>query len=104
MAEFREEKVGAGDQNGVGRSKETGNREETILRGSKIPRGDGVSQEITVGGSPFIAIDFGDAIRASKKICQDAQNIDNLAPNQCLLLHLVAGVQWMRTKKQQGIP
>ena len=59
---------------------------------------------ITIRESPFIEIGFDGAIRVSKKICRDAQNIDNHESNQCVLFHLVAGPQWVRTKKQQGIP
>ena len=58
---------------------------------------------MTIGEPSFIAVDFGDTIRVSKKTCRDALNIDIHEANQCLLLHLVAGVQWIREKKH-GIP
>ena len=53
---------------------------------------------------PFTAVYFCATIRESGEICQDTLNIENQEPGQCVLLRLVSGVQWVRAKKQQGIP
>ena len=81
------------------------------------PRGGGSQREdwmgaenpdgglrIAIGEYPIVVIDFGDTGRVSEKIRGDTPNIDNREPNQCVVLHLVAGAQWDRTKRQQGIP
>ena len=53
--------------------------------------GDCAAHEITVGAFPFVAIDFGGAIRVSDHIQKEAPNVENRESNQCVLLHLVAG-------------
>ena len=62
--------------------------------------GDCEAQEITIGGFPFVAVDFGDTIRESEKIRREARNVESREANQCVLLHLVAGAQRIRVKRQ----
>ena len=72
--------------------------------GSSIPLGDCEAQEVTIGEFHFTAIDYGDTILASEVLKRETKNIDSTECNQCVLLHLVAGLQWVRMQRQQGIP
>ena len=80
------------------------NRKECIVRGRCIPVGDCESQDVTICEFHFVAIDYGDAIRVSEGLERETKNIEYKEPNQCVLLHLVAGMQWARMKRQHGIP
>ena len=66
--------------------------------------GDCEARELTIAESTFVEIHFGDTARASELIRRDTQNVDTSDPNHCVLLHLVAGAQWARCKRKQGIP
>ena len=58
----------------------------------------------TIGGFRYVSIDYGDTHRVSEGLKREKKNIDNREPSQCVLLHLLAGVQWGRMKLQQGTP
>ena len=89
----------------VGQEKKRGRgKNEMIRRGREIHTGGCEAQEVTIGDFPFISLDFGDTIRASQESGQYALNVENTESNQCVLMHLVAGVQRGISKKQQGIP
>ena len=64
--------------------------------------GDYEEHEITIGEHHFAALDLCDAIRISDAIQKESENSENREPNQCVLLHLVAGTRWVRTKRQKG--
>ena len=91
-------------QNDFSRNLGRRNQKDTIEWGRRIPMGDCGAQEVTIGEFPFVAIDFGDTFRASEQIRKETYNVENREANQCALLHLVAGAQWARTKRQQRIP
>ena len=87
-----------------GRTHAKGTEKETVRWGREIPLGDCEAQEIAIGEFHFAAVDFGDTIRVSGSIHRETQNVENREPNQCALLHPVAGTQWVRAKQGQGIP
>ena len=79
------------------------NHKERINRDRQVPSGDFEAREVTIGALHFVAIDYGDTIRASAGL-KGNKNNDNREHNQCALLHLAAGVQGARAKRHQGIP
>lgn len=84
-----------GKHRSVGRTKGERNKNEMIRRGRKIPMSDCDAQEVAIGEFSFIAVDFGDTIRASAKIGRDTLNVENQEVNQCVLMHLVVGARWV---------
>lgn len=72
--------------------------------GKKVHLGDCEVQEVTIGELHFRAIDFGDTIRLSERSRAILGNIEPLELNRCVLLHAVAGAQWRREGRKNGIP
>ena len=65
---------------------------------------DFIMQEVRIGTLNFNAVDFGDDIRLSQisrehLACGDANEI-----NQCTLLHLCAGLEWVSQKRPKRVP
>ena len=56
--------------------------------GNVIRRGDFTAQEITVARFHFQVIDFGDPIALQDSPMRSTGNVENVARNQCVLLHL----------------
>ena len=72
--------------------------------GTKVPLGDCEVQELTIGKLHFRAIDYGGKIRLSEKNRKVLGNVGPFEKNQCVLLHAVAGTQWNRDGRRNGIP
>ena len=47
---------------------------------------------------------FGDTIRLSDRSRVFLDNVESQGRNQCVILHLVAGTQWDREGKKNGVP
>ena len=75
-----------------------------ITWGRRIPLGDCDVQEITIGSLHFRGIDYGDTIRLSEKSRITLQNVEAKEKNPCVLLHLVAGAQWLREGRKMERP
>ena len=75
-----------------------------ITWGKKIPIGDCEAQDVTIGKLHFRSIDFGDTVRLPERSRVALGNIGSSGKNQCVLLHAVAGTQWNREGKRNGVP
>ena len=75
-----------------------------ITWGRTIPLGDFEAQDITIANLHFRAIDFGDTVRLSERGKIALVNTDAFERNQCVLIHTVAGAQWAREGRRNGVP
>ena len=66
--------------------------------------GDCEALDLPIGPLHFKSIDYGDTIRVSDRLRKATTNLNNDEENQCVLLHLVAGVMWRRNGRRLGIP
>ena len=66
--------------------------------------GDFTAQELTVACFHFQVIDFGDSIPLTEALMRSTGNIDNVERNQCVLLHLAAGLLWNETGRKKQVP
>ena len=75
-----------------------------IVWGRRIPMGDCEAQDLSIGPLRYKALDYGDTIRVSERLRKATSNVEKVEINQCVLLHLVAGVMWNRNGRRLGIP
>ena len=66
--------------------------------------GDFTAQELTVACFHFQVIDFGDSIPLTAALMRSAGNTENVERNQCVLLHLAAGLLWNETGRKKQVP
>ena len=75
-----------------------------ITWGRKIPIGDCEAQESTIGKLHFRATDYVDTIRLYEKSRVVLGNVEDKEKNQCVILHVVDGAQWIREGRKNGVP
>ena len=62
--------------------------------GGILKRGDFTAQEMSIACFHFQVIDFGDSIPIQDSLMRSTGNGENVERNQCVLLHLAAGIMW----------
>ena len=72
--------------------------------GKVLRNGDFPSQELTVACFHFHVIDFGDSIPIQDALMRSTGNIENVERNQCVHLHLAAGILWNESGRPKRVP
>ena len=63
-------------------------------------RGDFASKELAIACFHFQVVDFSDSIPISESLMRSNCNTENAERNQCVLLHLAAGMLWGETGRK----
>ena len=79
-------------------------RETQSYWGAIHRHGDFTAQELTVACFHFQVIDFGDSIPLTAALMRSTGNTENVERNQCVLLHLAAGLLWNETGRKKQVP
>ena len=84
---------------------EDGHQAETqSYWGKVLRRGDFSAQELSIACFHFQVIDFGDSIPIQDALMRSTGNIENVERNQCVLLHLAAGILWNESGRPRRVP
>ena len=66
--------------------------------------GDFTAQELSIACFRFQVIDFGDSIPIQDALMRSTGNVGNVERNQCVLLHLAAGILWNESGRPKRAP
>ena len=82
-----------------------GHQKETqSYRGKVLKHGDVTAQELPIACFHFQVIDFGDSIPIQDALMRSTGNVENVERDQCVLLHMAAGILWNESGRPKRVP
>ena len=72
--------------------------------GKVLKHGDFAAQELPIACFHFQVIDFGDSIPIQDALMRRNGHVENVERNQCVLLHMAAGILWNEFGRPKRVP